>query len=117
MFKMVVVISSLLFAAIAYGEEAVVEKKENRFMYANYKDSHIITISNIPCPFDDIKVMYEFAAVSKRADGVPLAGCFRPYDDNNLEIYWTSDEKTIILADDFGTIPLKFEIIQPKIEM
>jgi hypothetical protein len=120
MLKLVVVISSLLFATIANAEEAVVEKKENRFMYANYKDSYIITISNIPCPFDEIKAVYHFAAVSRRADGVPLAGCFRPYDDQNIEIYWTNNEKITILADDFDTIPLKFEVIQPpqnKIEM
>lgn len=71
------------------------------YLHYKYNDNVILTISNIPCPIDEIKVQYPLASSASRRDGEHLIGCFRKLDENLIEIQWYKGDKTVVPANAF----------------
>ena len=71
------------------------------YLYYKYNDNVLLTISNVPCPIDGIKVEYPFASTASRRDGAHLVGCFKKLDENLIEIQWYKGDKTVVPANAF----------------
>ncbi len=74
---------------------------EPRYLTYKYNDQVRIIISNVACPFAQIKDEYAFAVVAFRADGQKLGGCYKKQDENLIEIQWKGGDKTVIPANAF----------------
>lgn len=74
---------------------------EPKYLTYQMNDSVRIVISNVACPFEQIKDDYAFAVAAFRADGEKLAGCYKRHDENLIEIQWRGGDKTIIPANAF----------------
>jgi len=74
---------------------------EPKYLTYKYNDQVRIVISNVGCPFPQIKDEYAHAVVAFRADGQKLVGCYKKQDDNLIEIQWKGGDKTVIPANAF----------------
>ena len=76
----------------------------DKFLHYKFNDAVIISISNIPCPFPEIKEEYPWAVVANRIDGEKLAGCFKNKDED-IVIQWRHGDTTTLPANVFLTKP------------
>ena len=74
---------------------------EPKYLTYKYNDQVRIVISNVTCPFSQIKDEYAFAVVAFRVDGQKLVGCYKRQDENLIEIQWKAGDKTVIPANAF----------------
>jgi hypothetical protein len=84
-----------------------------KFLEYKYNDSVLLVISSVSCPFDQIKKEYPFAAAALRSDGQKLAGCYKPQDENLIEIQWYKGDKTVVPANAFLTKPIEVVPVLP----
>jgi len=106
MFKKSLVVLALLQSSYSLAEEV---KKPN-YLYWQLNQHVVIIISNIACPFPQMKDEYPYASSASRVDGQKLAGCFREYDKNNIEISWYKGDKSVIPANAFLQKPIQLEV-------
>ena len=99
-----VLLSLLLISGIATAAQPA-----PKFLQYKYNDAVTLVISSVSCPFPQIKEEYPFAAAALRIDGQKLAGCYKPQDENLLEIQWYKGDKTVIPANAFLLKPLEAE--------
>lgn len=76
-----------------------------QYLQYKYNDAVTIVISNVPCPYPQMKDEYAFAAAAFRVDGQKLTGCFKKQDENLIEIFWYKGDKTVLPANAFLTNP------------
>ena len=84
----IILVLALLFPISSYSEEKV------KILSMQYNENVTINISNIPCPFKDLKQEYPFGVMAFRIDGQKLAGCYKPLDKDLLRIQWYKGDHT-----------------------
>ena len=112
MFKKLLVLSVLLQSTYSIAEET----KKPKYLHWKLNEHVIVTISNIACPFPQMRDEYPYASVASRVDGQKLAGCFKELDANNIEIFWYQGDKSVIPANAFLQKPIDI-IKQPESTM
>lgn len=69
---------------------------ESKFLYYKYSDTVILAISNINCPYDNIKTEYQYGAFAYRIDGDKLSGCFKKLNNDEIQIQWYKGDTTVL---------------------
>lgn len=106
MFKKSLVVFALIQSSYSIAEEV---KKPN-YLHWKMNEHVIITISNIECPFPQMKSKYPYAATASRIDGQRLVGCFKQFDQNDIEIQWYKGDKSVLPANVFLQKPIELKI-------
>lgn len=108
MFKKSLVLLVLLQSTYSLAEES----KKPKYLHWKLNEHVVVTISNIECPFPQMKDEYPYASAATRVDGQKLAGCFKQLNENDIEISWYKGDKSVIPANAFLQKPI--EIIKPE---
>lgn len=103
MFKKSLMVLALLQSTYALAEES----KPPKYLHWRMSDTVVITISNVECPFKYMKNEYPFASIATRIDGEKLAGCFKPLNENDIQIQWYKGDTTILPANAFLQKPIE----------
>ena len=72
----------------------------DKFLKYRFNENVDIVISNLSCPFKELKEQYFWAVVANRSDGQRLFGCYTHRGDN-IVIQWFGGDKTILPSDYF----------------
>lgn len=91
--------------------------QEPKFLHYQFNEAVVITISNVDCPFPQLKTEYTKAAAAFRVDGQKLAGCFKKQDEDLIAIQWYKGDVTVIPANAFlqnGTPAGQSDAPKPK---
>lgn len=83
---------ALMYPALGYSED--------KFLYYQFNDNVVITISNVECPLKTLNKTYPNAVVATRKDGQHLFGCFTHKGDT-IVIQWARGDKTELPANVF----------------
>lgn len=105
-----------LIIAIAFISTSL-EAGEIKYLHYKFSDSVLITISNVDCPYPEIKDEYPKAVLASRIDGQHLTGCFKKLDEDNIQIQWFKGDKTVFPANVFLQAPSIDKKEEPKITM
>jgi len=109
-FQMTYPTKALLIGSLLLSSVAVAQ---GNYLHYMYNDNVRLTISNVPCPIDELKNSYPLAASASRKDGAHLIGCYKKFDENLIEIQWYKGDKTVVPANAFLQNPedLKLKVI------
>lgn len=67
----------------------------NNLLKYKFNDDIDIVISNLSCPFKELKQQYPLAVVADRSDGQRKFGCYT-YKKDDVIIQWFGGDKTIL---------------------
>jgi hypothetical protein len=86
---------------------SLADAANTKFLQYRYNDAVTLVISATACSFPQIKDEYPFAAAAFRVDGQKLAGCFKKYNEDLIEIQWYKGDKTVLPANAFLVKPVE----------
>lgn len=72
-----------------------------KYLHYKFSENVVVTITSIPCPINEYKQEYPYAAAATRTDGAQLVGCYGPKGFNDIEIQWYKGNKTVLPANVF----------------
>ena len=87
---------------------------DSKYLYYKYNDNVMVIISNVPCPIEQYKEAFPWAAIARRVDGQSLFGCFNKDDEDHVKIQWNKGDVSVFPANVFLIDPNKGTEAPPK---
>lgn len=99
----------------------IIAYAEDRFLHYMWSEATVITISNVDCPFKEIKKEYHKVGMATNImNGDRIFGCYKPEINDMIKIQWYKGDFSAFPANAFliNNVPEGLKtLIESKVEL